>query len=186
MLLAARAIPPADGQGACWQIPCVVWLLAVIVLIVIYGYTIRALGAPDVLEGKIIDDPAVHNFDGWAGTHLLFWAFLGVWYPGHYVSALGLSLGWEAIEDCLGRGDIKVSGRRLQLIGETGNDSGEGYWYGRYVTDSFFNLAGYILGSAAANVYWPDRTCEELRAEASLGAAPGPRAAASPEPAQRS
>lgn len=160
---------PAQGgcaSGRCFRIPCYVWLLLVVLAIIVYGWVLRRLGAADVLERKVIDDPAVHNFDGWAGTHFLFWAFLGFLYPGHHVQALAASLGWEAVEDRLGRSNLTVGGRRLQLVGDTdaaGAPAAPGakpaFWYGRYVTDTFFNLAGYILGSAAGARWFPDRPC---------------------------
>lgn len=154
---------PAPGERPCPRVRGYAWLLVVVLLIFVYGAVVRRFGLPDVLERSVIDDPAVHNFDGWAGTHLIFWAFMGFLYPGHYVSALGVSLAWEGFEDALGRTRLTVGGRRVQLVGATEADgpqpAGGEYWYGRYVTDSFFNLAGYILGSAAAARLWAPRAC---------------------------
>jgi hypothetical protein len=159
---------PARGsarRAGCGHLPGYIPLLMVVLFIFVYGAIVRLYGLPDVLERKVIDSPSVHNFDGWAGTHFLFWGFMGYLFPGRHVSALAISLLWEGIEDGLGRNHVMVGGKRLQLVGsneEDGETSGEGeYWYGRYVTDSFFNLAGYILGSAAANRYWPRASCAE-------------------------
>ena len=146
------------------HIPCVVFYIIIIIAILVYGYFIRKTGRPDVLERDVISDPAWDNCDGWAMTHLFFWGFLGFWFPGHYVQALGFSLGWEAFEDFLGRTKVSVGGSRLQLVGKTddktklyvqGSDA-EAFWYGRYVTDTFYNLTGYIIGSALAKRFWPE------------------------------
>lgn len=151
-------------REGCRGLPGYVPLLMVVLFILIYGAIVRRFGWPDVLERKVIDDPSVHNFDGWAGAHFIFWAFMGFLIPDRYVSALGISLLWEGIEDNLGRHKIMVGGKRLQLVGATEEDGDiqeddEAFWYGRYVTDTFFNLAGYILGSAAAQRFWSETTC---------------------------
>jgi hypothetical protein len=52
-------------------------------------------------------------------THLFFWTFLGFWYPGRYLQALGISLAWEGFEDVLGRTHITVGGSRLKTIGHS-------------------------------------------------------------------
>ena len=156
------------GHAPCPGVRCYKWLIVVVVLIFVYGAIIRRFGWPDVLERSVIDDPSVHNFDGWAGTHFIFWGFMGFLYPGRYVSALGISMAWEGFEDLLGRTKLTVGGSRMQLVGATEEDgatdsdpadSEEEFWYGRYVTDTFFNLAGYIIGSAVANRVWPERVC---------------------------
>ena len=157
-----RPAPP--GGRRCIRVPCYVWLLFIVLVIIIYGAVLRKTGGADVLERKVIDDPAVANFDGWAGTHVIFWAFLGFLYPGKYVQALTVSLLWEGIEDFLGRNRMTVGGSRLQLVGATDDtgqteDDNEAFWYGRYTTDPFFNMTGYILGSAAAERWWPSYPC---------------------------
>jgi hypothetical protein len=148
------------------RVPAYAILIVAVIVIFLYGYAIRHFGVRDALEKKVVDDPSVHNFDGWATTHFFFWAFLGFWFPNHYVQALGISLAWEGFEDVMGRGWFTLGGRRLAVIGATDEDgkyvgdqqksaAEAEYWYGRYVTDTFFNLAGYIVGSALANRYWP-------------------------------
>lgn len=146
------------------RIPCAVFYIVVIIAIFAYGFFVRKTGRPDILERPMTKDPAWTNADGWAMTHLFFWAFLGFWYPGRYVQALGISLLWEGFEDLLGRTNVTVGGSRLQLVGETDENTQrpkeEGMtWYGRYTTDSFFNLAGYIVGSALAARFWPEDAC---------------------------
>ena len=149
------------------KIPCIVFYIIVVIVIFAYGYFIRKSGRPDVLERFVTEDPSVQNLDGWAATHFFFWTFLGFWYPGHYLQALGVSLAWEGFEDVLGRTHITVGGSRLQTIGHTDDetcaytDDSEGnFWYGRYTTDSAYNLMGYIIGSALAERYWPEDACE--------------------------
>lgn len=156
------AVRCVDGT----RVSSVAFYVAIIIVIFAYGFYVRKTGAPDVLERRVTKDPAWDNCDGWAMTHLFFWAFLGFWFPDHHLQALGASLGWEAVEDFLGRTHITVGGSRLQTIGHTDDDTcqytndAEGkYWYGRYVTDTFFNLAGYIVGSALARVFWPADSC---------------------------
>jgi hypothetical protein len=149
------------------RIPCAVFYIVVILAIFAYGYYVRKSGKPDALERYITKDPAWVNCDGWAMTHFFFWAFLGFWFPGHYLQALGFSLGWEAVEDYLGRTHITVGGSRLQAIGHTDketciytDDAKDKFWYGRYVTDTFYNLAGYIIGSALSDKFWPKDSCD--------------------------
>lgn len=152
-MFASRSI-----QGT--SVPCYAFLIVAIIVIFAYGYAIRHFGVQDVLERKVIDDPSVHNFDGWGATHLIFWAFLGFWFPGHYVQALAVSLGWEGFEDLMGRNQYTLGGHRLTVIGATDAEgrydvTTDKYWYGRYTTDTAYNLMGYIVGSALASKYWP-------------------------------
>lgn len=143
------------------KIPCVALYIIVVLIIFAYGAYIRASGAPDILEKKVIDHPSCPGFDGWGVTHFLFFGVLGLFYPGHYVQVLLISVFWESIEHLLGQTKIMVGGSRLQLVGDqdkegryTGDD--ENFWYGRFVTDPAFNMAGYILGSEIAKKYWPN------------------------------
>lgn len=148
------------------RIPCVAFYIVAIILIFAYGGFRRRTGTKDFLEDKIIDHPSCPGFDGWAVAHFLFFGILGFLYPGHYLQCLIVSLGWEAFEHMLGTHKIKMSGVRLQLMGATdseGNpvdassdDEGENdWWYGRFTTDSFFNMAGYTLGSELGQKLWP-------------------------------
>jgi len=142
-------------------IPVYVWYIITIVAIFAYGHFLRQTGRPDVLEEKVIDDPAFQGCDGWAITHTLLWGFIGFLYPGHHIQALITGLVWEGFEDALGRNRIMVGGSRMQLVGDTDeetkhidNTSGA-FWYGRYTTDTFFNLFGYIVGSWAGSRWLP-------------------------------
>lgn len=146
------------------RVPAVAFYVVAVMAIVLYGRHIRRHRKRDVLERKIIDHPSCPGFDGWALTHLFFFGVLGLFYPGHYLQALVVSVGWEGVEHALGSCPLEVSGRRLQLVGDQDEDgnpivpaAGEEprYWYGRFVTDPAFNLAGYIIGSAIAERYWP-------------------------------
>jgi len=146
------------------RIPCFVFYIVAIIAIFAYGYLLRKMSYPDVLEREVTSNPAWTNCDGWAMIHLFFWTFLGLWYPGRYGQVLIVSLVWEGFEDFLGRTKITVGGSRLQLVGETDDATkapveGENFWFGRYTTDSFFNLAGYIVGSALAKRFWPEDSC---------------------------
>lgn len=134
--------------------------------IIVYGHYIRSTGTKDILETKIVDHPSCVGFDGWSVTHFFFFLGLGILYPGHYLQCLGVSVGWEAIENFLGTCPIKINGKRLQLIGEQDKDGkpivrGENeppaYWYGRMLSDPAMNLGGYIIGSAIADHWWPNR-----------------------------
>lgn len=148
------------------KVPCVALYIVAVLAIVVYGMYIRKRKIKDVLEKKIVDHPSCPGFDGWAVTHFLFFLALGVLYPGHYVQCLAVSVGWEGVEHLLGTNNVKMSGKRLQLIGDQDADGnpvapkddggGEAWWYGRFVTDPAFNMAGYILGSAFANRFWPN------------------------------
>ena len=139
--------------------------VVVVLAIFAYGALLRRRGLPDVLERPLTTSPSVQNLDGWAATHFFFWLALGVWFPGHYLQALGFSLAWEGFEDFLGRHPIRLGGRRLQLVGDVpahgggksdgGGSDGEQYWYGRYTTDTAYNLMGYIVGTALASRFWP-------------------------------
>jgi hypothetical protein len=148
------------------KIPCVTWYIVAVLAIIIYGHYIRATGKKDILETKIIDHPSCTGFDGWGLTHFFFFLGLGFMYPGHYLQCLIVSLGWEGIEHCLGTFPIEIGGKRLQLIGEQDEegkpivrDENEppAYWYGRFLSDSFLNVSGFIIGSEVANRWWPNR-----------------------------
>ena len=148
------------------KIHCTVFYIIVILVIFAYGYYIRKSGRPEVLERFLTNDPAVQNLDGWAATHFMFWTLLGFWFPGHYGQALGFSLAWEGFEDFLGRTHITVGGSRLQTIGHTDDetcsytDDSEGnFWYGRYTTDTAYNLMGYIIGNVLSKRFWPEDAC---------------------------
>ena len=146
------------------KVPCVAIYIVVVIVIVAYGYYLRTTGTKDVLEKKVIDHPSCPGFDGWAVTHFLSFGLLGFLYPGHYVQFLVASFVWEGIEHLLGTHQLEISGKRLQLIGdqdEEGKSTGkkDAWWYGRFTTDPCFNMAGYILGSAAAEKWWPNKEC---------------------------
>jgi len=153
------------------RIPCVVFYIVVVIAIFAYGFYVRSSGRPDVLEKSMTASPSVQNLDGWAMTHFFFWMFLGFWYPGKYLQAMGFSLAWEGIEDLLGRTNVTMGGSRLQLVGETvdgevDENTGKQYWYGRYTTDTAYNLMGYILGSTLAKRFWPEDACKCSRCRA--------------------
>lgn len=148
-MFASRCFRGARVHSTAFFIVCIISIFA-------YGYFIRTTGKKDMLEGMVVDDPAVDNLDGWAVSHFVFWSILGVWFPGNYLQALGASLAWEGFEDCLGRSQLTIGGSRMQLVGNTGDDTpDEQYWYGRYTTDTAYNLMGYICGSALSERYWP-------------------------------
>lgn len=143
------------------KIPCVVFYIIAVILIFAYGAYIRASGTPDILEKKVIDHPSCPGFDGWGVLHFFFFGVIGLFYPGHHFQALLISFVWEGIEHVLGQTKITVGGSRLQLVGDqdeegryTGDD--EKYWYGRFISDPLFNIAGYILGSEVSKRYWPN------------------------------
>lgn len=144
------------------KFPCVAFYVVCVLAIIIYGMYVRKHKIKDPLERKIIDHPSTPGFDGWAVTHFIFFLAVGVLYPGHHLQCLVVSVGWEAIEHLLGTTDIKVSGRRLQLIGDQDENGApvepkdEQWWYGRFTTDPCFNMAGYAIGSAIAARYWPN------------------------------
>lgn len=145
------------------RIPCVAIYVIVVFAIVLYGHYLRKTETKDILERKIIDHPSCPGFDGWACSHFLLFGLLGFLFPGHHVQALVVSLGWEGVEHFLGTNNLEFSGKRLQLIGDQDEDGRPiksekpAYWYGRFVTDNSFNLSGYILGSAIASRWWPNK-----------------------------
>lgn len=143
-------------------VPCVALYIVVVLAIFVYGHFLRTTRTVDHLETKVVDHPSCPGFDGWAVGHFFFFALLGWLYPGRHVQFLLVSLGWETFEHLLGQTKLAVGGSRLQLIGdqdEEGKSTGKDdrYWYGRFVTDNSFNMSGYILGSAAAERWWPNR-----------------------------
>lgn len=124
--------------------------------IIVYGRILRARRWRDPLERKVIDHPSTPGFDGWATLHFFYFGMLGYLFPRRHVQALGVSLGWELIEHLLGTTNVKMSGKRVQLVGdqdEEGRPTGkeDAWWYGRFVTDNSFNMSGYVLGSALAD-----------------------------------
>lgn len=144
------------------KIPCVTFYIVAVILIFAYGAYHRKTKTRDVLETKIIDHPSCPGFDGWAVTHMLFWALLGFIYPGRYFQCLVVSMLWESFEHAMGTTKLALSGKRLQVVGATdeyGNpiEDKDAFWYGRFVSDPFFNLMGYILGSELGMRAWPEK-----------------------------
>lgn len=107
-----------------------------VILIYLFCWLREGLGMGNFLEKKVIDHESWAGFDGWAVSHFMFWGLLGWLYPNHPGAALVLSVAWEGIEWALGE--------------YTSDD-----WYGRFTTDPFFNIAGYLLGSASRNTLRP-------------------------------
>lgn len=143
------------------KVPCVAILIVAVIAIVAYGYYLRRTKSRDILETPILKKkPGFDGFDGWGLTHALLYAVLGYLYPGHHLQAFTVSVAWELIETFLGTSDIRVGGRRLQLIGDTdeeGRPTGksDGYWYGKEL-DVIVNMGSYCIGSALADKYWPN------------------------------
>jgi hypothetical protein len=128
--------------------------------IVAYGAIISALGVPDHMEKRFTTRPCWTGTSGWAATHFAFWALMGFWFPGNYVQALAVSFLWEGAEDLAGSSKWLAS--MCQRHGVVDAKTGEPMrWYARYTTDGFYNLAGYIVGSALAGKYWP-RECVQV------------------------
>ncbi len=151
-----------------FKIPCVAFLIVCIVLIFVYGAYRRGTGTTDFLEKKIVDSPGCPGFDGWAVAHILFFGILGFIYPGHYVQALLIGIGWEIFENTLGTHKITMSGVRLQLMGATDKDGrpveqdeGNSWWYGRE-SDVCYDMIGYIIGSAVGAKLWPPKKGENV------------------------
>lgn len=141
-------------------IPCAAMYVVCVLLIIVYGMVIRRTQTRDILAVRIFDHPICQDIDGWSVTHLMFFGLLGVLYPGKHLQFLTIGVLWEVIETALGQNKLEVSGRRLQLVGDqdsdgntTGND--DAYWYGKE-SDIVVDMAGYCIGSAYAEKYWPN------------------------------
>jgi hypothetical protein len=141
-------------------IVCAVLCVITILLIVIYGMFLRRTGRADALEKAVIPQSKMMEFEvtGWSMTHLFFFGILGMLCPDQHFAFLLIGVGWEAVETAMGQNDLRVSGRRLQLIGDTDGDGcskgDTGYWYGR-ASDVCMDLVGYVIGSAIATRLWP-------------------------------
>ena len=161
-VIAGRRVPSAA-----------VYAVAVIVIFA-YGAALRATKTRDFLATKIHDSPIFQDIDGWSVSHLLFFALLGVLFPGRPGEFLAVGIGWELFETALGQNRIEVSGKRLQLIGDaddegrpTGDD--DAFWYGKE-SDIVVDMIGYCLGSAAALRWWPNDVRRTPAAPAKKGA----------------
>jgi hypothetical protein len=134
---------------------CVAVLIVCVVAIFAYGYVIRTLGVPDVLAREFYHHPICQHLDGWSASHFLLFALLGYLCPGQYLAAGAVGVGWEIFETALGQHELKVSGARVQLIGDTDSEGrpvagdAPGYWYGKE-SDILMDLAGYIVGRACS------------------------------------
>jgi len=149
-------------------LPCAAVLVVCVLLIVAYGHLLRATGFRDILATPLYSHPICPDLDGWSVTHLLFFGLLGLLYPGHHLAFFGAGVAWEVVETALGQNRFEVSGRRVQLIGEqdasgvsTGKD--DSYWYGKS-SDIIVNAGAYSLGSAYAELYWPNPPTASARA----------------------
>ncbi len=120
-------------------------VLVCIISIFAYGKILRTCQIQDSLEKEF----SCVGCDGWAFLHFLFFMLLGFVDPNKFVYYSGLGIAWEVFETILGQNNIKVSGNRLMLVGEStpsGTYSDKVYWYGR-VTDIAFNSVGYAIGT---------------------------------------
>lgn len=141
-------------------IPCIVTYIICVIVIVVYGHYIRQTNSKDHLARRIYHHPICQEIDGWSISHLLFFGLLGVLFPGHHLQFFLVGVGWEVVETCLGQNELKVNGKRLQLIGDQdaeGNPTGkeEAFWYGKE-SDIIMDVLGYCVGSAWASKYWPN------------------------------
>jgi len=155
------------------RVHCVALYVVVVLAIILYGWFIRRNRLRDPLARQIYFHPLCQDLDGWSATHLLFFATLGVLFPGKYLQFLVVGVGWEVIETILGQNELKVSGHRLQLMGdqdEDGNPTGkqDAYWYGR-CSDILVDVVGYTLGSTWAEKYWPAAACSSGRGAVRAG-----------------
>lgn len=152
------------------KIPCVALYIVCILLIVLYGFILRATKSRDILGQRIYTHPLLQDIDGWSISHFLFFGLLGVLYPGQHLQFFLVGFGWEVIETLLGQYKFGMTGSRLQLIGEqdeegrpTGND--DAYWYGKE-SDVVVDVLGYSLGSAWSEKYWPNKPTDAGRVPA--------------------
>ena len=143
-----------------YTIPSVVFYLVAVFFIIIYGYFLRRSGRKDILAKDLYHHPVCQHIDGWSLTHFFFFGALGWFFPGQHLQFFLVGAGWEVIETVLGQHQLEVSGKRLQLVGDqdgdgnlTGNDCA--YWYGKE-SDIIMDVAGYSIGSALADRYWPN------------------------------
>jgi hypothetical protein len=141
-------------------VPCVVLCIVCVFIIAAYGYFIRRAKTRDVLARRIYHHPICQDIDGWSISHLLFFGLLGVLYPGHHLQFFLVGAGWEIVETVLGQNELKLSGRRIQLVGDqdaeggpTGKDGA--FWYGKE-SDVLMDVFGYAVGSCFAEKYWPN------------------------------
>ena len=173
------------------RVPCVVFYIVCVLLIVVYGIFLRRTKTRDPLARRLFHHPVCQDIDGWSISHLLFFGLLGAFFPGHYLQFLLIGIGWEVVETGLGQNRLEVSGKRLQLIGgqdadglsndadATCDDDSSAYWYGKE-SDIIMDMLGYALGSAWALKWWPNQPKNKAAAASSAiprGAA-APRAAA--------
>lgn len=136
-------------------------LIVCIVLIFLYGYYLRSTKTKDYLAKDVYNDPVMGPIDMWSISHFLFFMALGYVYPGHYPAAIMAGFGWELAEYTLGQHHLKVSGKRIQLIGSQNNGVYDGnddaYWYCKQ-SDVIMDILGYMVGDWLA----PCRNEEEL------------------------
>ncbi len=142
------------------KVHCVALYIVVIIVIILHGWFIRKHHVRDPLARQIYYHPLCQDLDGWSATHLIFFGILGVLFPGKNLQFLVIGIGREVVETILGQNEIKIAGRRLQLIGdqdENGYPTGkqDAYWYGR-CSDILVDVVGYTLGSTWAEKYWPN------------------------------
>lgn len=142
------------------KIPCVAIYIVCVLVIIAYGFFIRRTKTRDVLAKQIYHHPICQEIDGWSISHFMFFGLLGVLFPGHHFQFFLTGVFWEIVESALGQNNFEVSGKRLQLVGDQdadGNTTGkdDAFWYGKE-SDIVMDVAGYCLGSAFAEKYWPN------------------------------
>jgi hypothetical protein len=79
--------------------------------------------------------------DGWSLTHLLFYGFLGMAFPDHFIISMVMSVAWEVFEHLLGRVTWFT-----YLIERANTDSRHPFWYGK-PSDILVNAIGFLGGA---------------------------------------
>jgi hypothetical protein len=146
-------------------IPCIVIYIVVIIIIIIYGIILRKRKTPDLLATPIYNHPICQEIDGWSISHLFLFMILGLLFPGCYFQFFTAGILWEIIETVLGQNETKISGKRIQLIGDqdengVSTDKKNAYWYGKE-SDILMDMIGYTIGSCVAEKYWPNNKNKE-------------------------
>lgn len=137
-------LPFGDQNGQFLRVSLIVLLL----LYIITALTVIEPKLNQALEVRIFPSDFV-QVDLWSLSHLLFYMYLGAFFPCNVKFAFLLSLLFELFEDFTAADNYKTfikCGDKKEWWQKTWcSGSQDAYWYAKY-SDIAVNMTGYLIG----------------------------------------
>ena len=114
-------------------------------IILLYGnYRCNHPSFKDPLQ-KIISNSA--GIDMWSITHLLFYMYIGYYYPDTFEQSMTIGILWEIFEFLNGKYRFKI----FNNFGHCAGTDNNLWWYGKY-SDLLMNATGFLIGKKLSNI----------------------------------